>query len=223
MATVGQYLDRCRAQLGKQEQPLRSNHVPGVTDQPGFWDDFWCAMNASVCCRDVGIPLWTAAVAGVIERAQRGLDGWSWGHEPRLGALMCFDFPGGGRTDHVGSGIEAIRDDGQVIDIEGNHNDRCERVVRDPVQYVIGYAYPPFDDDPAPTPPVPPQPQEEPELLIYRRSNDGTDHAGEQWLLGAGAPIYLAEGKWVDQLKSQGVKVLDADARVADQLGLKRP
>lgn len=151
MATAGQLLDQFRSWLGAVERPDGSNHVLGITTR--FWDDAWCAMTCSVCCDAVAIPLWTAAVAGIMERAQNGRDGWSWGHTPRVGAMICFDWGDGGiRTDHVGV-VEAIRPDGMLVTIEGNHRNRCERVVRHPSDDVLGYAYPPLDV-PAPQPPL---------------------------------------------------------------------
>lgn len=160
LANVGLFLDEARSWLGTAEQPMGSNYVPGITDQDGFWNDAWCAMYGSVVCRNVGIPLWTVAVAGIMSTAQNGVDGWQWLDHPVIGAMPCYDWRDGGqRTDHVGGGgIEAIRDDGLLVVIEGNTGDMVKRVVRDPSNFILGFALPPFGVSEPPPPYVDPDP-----------------------------------------------------------------
>jgi len=143
MAGPGVALDEFRKLLGVEEDPRGSNNAPPVTTWYGA-NDLWCAMTCSYVLTHVGIPLKTALVSEIIDKAQAGDDGWSWHSDPQLGDCVCFDFPNtDSATDHVGM-VEAVRGDGTLVTLEGNYQDSCQRVVRDRSN-VIGFARPPWN------------------------------------------------------------------------------
>ncbi|MDQ6839361.1 MAG: peptidoglycan-binding protein [Actinomycetota bacterium] len=143
MPGPGLALDQFRTLLGVAEDPPGSNNAPPVTTWYGA-NDSWCAMTCSYVLTNVGIPLRTALVSEIMNKAQAGDDGWSWHSDPQPGDCVCFDWHDGGMTtDHVGM-VEAVRDDGSLVTLEANYQDSCQRVVRDRSN-VIGFARPPWD------------------------------------------------------------------------------
>jgi len=142
MAGPAVALDEFRTLLGVVEDPVGSNNAPPVTTWFGL-NDAWCAMACSYVLTNVGVPLKTASVAEIMQKAQDGDSGWSWHSDPQVGDCVCFDWHDGGMTtDHVGM-VEAVRADGTLVTLEANYQDSCQRVVRDRSN-VIGFARPPW-------------------------------------------------------------------------------
>lgn len=121
MATAQDVLDVARSQLGVAENPPGSNQVMYAT-WAGIPGRAWC--GAFVCwvldqahALDVPIFVWTPA------GAQAYRDRGRWDHEPSIGDVVFFQWPGVPRICHVGL-VEAVRDDGGVVTIEGNTDER---------------------------------------------------------------------------------------------------
>ena len=117
MATAQDVLRIARSQLGVAEDPPGSNQVlyASWSGIPGL---AWC--GAFVCwvldqagALDIPRFVWTPSGAQAYEDRGR------WDHEPSIGDVVFFTWPGSPRISHVGF-VEAIRDDGAVVTIEGN-------------------------------------------------------------------------------------------------------
>lgn len=117
MATAQDVLQIARSQLGVAESPPGSNQVlyASWAGIPGL---AWC--GAFVCwvldqagALDVPTFVWTPS------GAQAYRDRGRWDHVPSVGDVVFFTWPEVGRICHVGF-VEAVRDDGAVVTIEGN-------------------------------------------------------------------------------------------------------
>lgn len=139
--------------VGIAESPLGSNRTP-IGQEFGWNGVAWCAETQCVALNRLGFPLHDASVAGIMGHAKRGDYGLKWTHVSSRGALACYDFGGRGNPNemHVG-GVRDLLADQWFRAIEGNHNDRCEVVLRD-MKFVMGFAVPPFEDSAVPSPPV---------------------------------------------------------------------
>lgn len=138
--------------LGTTEHPPGSNHnqitvrYNKEVDQIG--DGPWCDMTVTIS----GIDSDTSPVVGKFaytpsHAAWFNKQGaWHYGTSGiRRGAVVFYDWSGSrsiGNIDHVGV-VEHVNGDGTFTVIEGNHNDRCERVVRNST-YVVGYGMPAY-------------------------------------------------------------------------------
>jgi LysM repeat protein len=72
-----------------------------------------------------------------------------WGHTPRVGAVVFFDWNADGEADHVGL-VETVNADGSIGTIEGNSTNPAggrygvfRHTERAP--YILGYGYPAYD------------------------------------------------------------------------------
>lgn len=138
------------------ESPPGSNRTP-IGEEYGWNGVAWCAEAVSVACRRLGFPLHEAAVIRVEGHARAGDWGMGWTRTPTRGAAVCFDFGGRGNPSDMHTGVVSqVLNASQFRTIEGNHHDRCERVLRD-MKFVRGFATFPFEDSV-----VQPQPQPQP-------------------------------------------------------------
>lgn len=130
--------------VGVAENPMGSNRTP-IGEEFGWNGVSWCAETVSVSCRRLGFPLYEAAVIRIEERAKRGDYGLKWTRTPTRGAITCFDFGGHGNPADMHTGVlRDVLENSRFYNIEGNHRDRCEVVLRD-MKFVRGFALPPFD------------------------------------------------------------------------------
>jgi surface antigen len=145
--TVEGVLRAARSQLGITEQPPGSNRVR-YNDWAGVPPGPWCAAFACWALDQGGaldVEKFVYCPYGVTEYAADG----RYGHTPRLGATVFFQWPGEVRACHVGL-VEAIRSDGSIVTIEGNTDDagggsggKVMRHVRR--AFILGYGYPRYD------------------------------------------------------------------------------
>lgn len=116
--TAEDVLTVARSQIGFAEQPPGSNRSPY-----GAWYPMdgqpWCAMFVSWCADRAGaaalIPKHAFTPSGAAWFRERG----QWGSQPRIGAIVYFQWPSMKRIAHVGI-VESVRGDGAVVSIEGN-------------------------------------------------------------------------------------------------------
>lgn len=148
---VDRLLSVARSQLGYTESPTgwtpfgswwAKRHGKPASWALAPWCDMflaWCAHKADLL-PVVGDHAWTIGHASWFKA--RG----QWGHEPRKGAVVFFDW-GGSKDipaiDHVGI-VEAVRDGGRtIVCIEGNTQNRVMRRHRS-LANVAGFGYPAY-------------------------------------------------------------------------------
>lgn len=138
--------------LGMGERPPGSNHneitVRYNKEVEPIGDGPWCDMTVTISGIDshtspvVGKFAYTPSHASWFNKSGR----WHYGTSGiRRGAVVFYDWSGSrsiGNIDHVGL-VEHVYADGTFTAIEGNHNDRCERVVRD-ATFVVGFGAPAY-------------------------------------------------------------------------------
>lgn len=130
--------------VGLTETPPGSNRTP-IGKEFGWDGVAWCAETVSVACKRLGFPLHEAAVAKIEEHARSGHWGMGWTRKPTRASAVCFDFGGRGNWADMHTGVVyEVLNSTQFRTIEGNHHDRCDRVLRD-MKYVRGFATFPFD------------------------------------------------------------------------------
>lgn len=117
MNTAQDVLDVARSQLGVVENPPGSNQVMYATwaGIPGL---AWCGAFVCWCLEKAGaldIPRFVWTPSGAQAYQDRG----RWDRTPTLGDVVFFTWPEAGRICHVGF-VEAVREDGGVVTIEGN-------------------------------------------------------------------------------------------------------
>lgn len=117
MSDVTALLQVARHELGTAESPPGSNRT-----KYGDWYGMsaaWCGMFVSWCAANSGnsdvIPRFSYTPAGAAWFQGRA----SWGHEPRVGAIVFYDVSNVGRISHTGI-VESVRADGSWDAIEGN-------------------------------------------------------------------------------------------------------
>jgi cell wall-associated NlpC family hydrolase len=126
-------LSAAAGELGVQEEPPGSNDGPriaqyraasGAEATPGRW----CAYFVSWAAAQAGAPLGEdgqgyAAVSQIHDWAERTGRLVPPGEPPRPGDLILFG------TEHVGI-VESVGPGDRLTTVEGNHDDRVERVDR---------------------------------------------------------------------------------------------
>lgn len=154
MTTATKVLNIARSQIGYHQ-------MSGERTKYGRWYGMdgvsWCDMfvswvgvmaNARAI---IGKAAYTPAHASWFQSEGR------WGHTPRRGAIVFFNWPNDGvdRIQHVGI-VESVRGDGRIVTIEGNttsgvwgsqsHGGGVYRRVRS-TSLVVGYGYPQYDGE----------------------------------------------------------------------------
>lgn len=176
MTTAEQVLRRARSQLGVAETPPGSNQVL-YCDWYGAKGP-WCAMFVSWCVFEEGLPLAASTVkgfaytpAGAQWFQRRGA--WTTGR-PAPGHIVFYDFPGDDirRISHVGI-VESVDDDGTIVAIEGNTDERGGRTGGQVMRRrrragIVGYGIPDY----APTPSASSSPSLEGELRLGSLGKD---------------------------------------------------
>jgi surface antigen len=153
MTTATRMLNIARSQIGYRAQSGNRNKFGRWYGMDGVsWcDEFisWCAVQAGA--RDiVGKAAYTPAHADWFQKMGR------WGHTPRRGAIVFYNWPDRVfRIQHVGI-VESVRSDGRIVTIEGNtssgfggsqsNGGGVFRRVRSTV-CVVGYGYPQYDGE----------------------------------------------------------------------------
>jgi hypothetical protein len=154
MGTTAGMLAAARSDLGYREGPGNDTKFGdwyGLPHQP------WCDMAVSYWAAESGNGLavgkfaWTPAHAHWF--AQQG----RFGRQPHTGDIVFFAWSGPtsiDAIDHVGV-IEAVRDDGSLVTLEGNSDDMVARHVRRAC--IVGYGHPAYSagSGPVQAPPWP--------------------------------------------------------------------
>lgn len=150
MTTSTKVLNIARSQLGYRAGRLNYSKFNRWYGMPGSWCDMfvsWVAVTANA--RDIiGRSAYTPTHAQWFQHIGR------WGHTPRRGAIVFFDWPADRvhRIQHVGI-VESVRRDGRIVTIEGNtssgwggsqsNGGGVYRRVRSQ-SLVVGYGYPAY-------------------------------------------------------------------------------
>ncbi|MEU7855275.1 CHAP domain-containing protein [Nonomuraea sp. NPDC049141] len=122
--------------------------------KPAAWATAaWCDMFISWAADQVGLSAVVGDSAWTPGHAEWFKDRGQWGHTPRRGAIVFFDWHGSKNIpaiDHVGI-VEAVRPNGTIVTIEGNTLNQVKR--RERSGLVAGYGYPAYSGTaPAPKP-----------------------------------------------------------------------
>ncbi len=160
MTTQVDVLNRARSWIGTKEQPLGSNHVPGVTDWYGIGNGPWCAMWLSRVFFDAGLPL-PATIAKGFAYCPSGVswfkrqNRWKTSN-PQPGDVVFYQWPGSDRAEHIGI-VEGVNGDGSISAIEANTNTQGSAeglyVMRQTrKRFILGYGVPSFDGSSIPAP-----------------------------------------------------------------------
>lgn len=148
----------CRSQLGEGEHPAGSNHNKYSTWY-GIGDGPWCDMFQGWCDEQAGGDGWlkkAGKYAYTPDHANFYYKNDRWGHKPRVGALVFYDWNGGSKIsgiDHI-ERVESVNSDGSFYAIGGNVSNKVKRTRRS-MQFVVGFGYPPYNTsvpDPGPDP-----------------------------------------------------------------------
>lgn len=194
------------------EIPLGSNRTR-VGVEYGWNGVSWCAESISIACNRLGFPLHEAAVARIEAHARAGDWGMGWTREVTVASAVCLDFGGRGNWSDMHTGLVTRRLNAtQFRTIEGNHHDRCERVIRD-MKFVRGFATFPFDGAVI-VPPAPPQPTPQPinqqedsnlvaNLPTLQRGSNGQAVKNLQGLLKAANRPLDIDGDFGEQTETQ--------------------
>lgn len=147
MNTAQDVLNAARSKLGVREDPPGSNKVEFNTWAlvvPGPW----CAAFVSWALSAGGaldVPKFVYCPTGVNAYKAAG----RFGSQPRVGAVVFFQWPGIDRPCHVGL-VEAIQADGSIVTVEGNTDvagggsgGQVMRHVRR--GNIVGYGYPNYE------------------------------------------------------------------------------
>jgi hypothetical protein len=178
MATKEKMLAIARSQLGYTEgsgNRTKYGKWYGVPASP------WCDMFVSWCAAQAGATSIVGKFSYTPSHAAWFKKKGRWGHTPKPGALVFFNWPDGvNRIQHVEI-VEAVRADGRIVTIGGNVGNQVKRCVRS-TKYVAGYGYPAYATPPRPpaakppvkkptTKPKPPVKKPEPPKHVYARVN----------------------------------------------------
>jgi len=140
------FIDTMEAFIGTKEYPPGSNRT-SVGVEFGWNGVAWCAETVSCACARLGFPLHEAAVINIERHAKRGDWGMGWTSVPTRGAAVCFDFGGRGNWGDMHTGVVTeVLSATRFRTIEGNYQNRCDRVLRD-TKYVRGFATFPFESE----------------------------------------------------------------------------
>jgi hypothetical protein len=211
VATRGEFLAWCAAQVGTREDPVGSNQQRYAA-LAGHANGFaWCSTFLVAGARLTGLRLpdgaesaWTPSVEAAFKRAGR------LGRVPKVGAFAFVYFPSLGRVAHVGVvwKVEA----GQVRLIEGNTNQHGGREGIEVAKRIrpIGrrtgevgirsYGYPAYAAAPKPVQPVPvpvpvPQPEEDEMKAVFVTPRKGEERPGDELLVVSAAGVQVVESK----------------------------
>lgn len=198
MATADDLLSVARSYLG--EGPDRfTGWYPAAPTTP------WCCIFVSYCASQVGIPTHDAWVSGLFDR-MRSEGRTRAPRDAQPGDYVAFDYDGGGPRayDHVAI-VESVDDRG-IVAINGNWQNRVQRVLHrwDQPGFSGGIAEiarPPFSSPD-------PSPEEDDEmksvLLVDRR------HSPAPVYHAAGnTKVWLSEQEQVDAMRFLGAEMID--------------
>jgi len=172
---IAAVLNVLRKALGTSEHPAGSNSNFIVAwyneNVEAIGEGAWCEMTntwskwvagAKVIKKGRAMTTWAAG------DAQKGVNGssWHWGTKGmRAGDEVYYDWAGAkgnaAFVDHTGT-VEHVFGDGTFHVLEGNYNDKLQRVHRDS-KYVVGYTRLDWSRISVAAPPLPPKP---PVLLV---------------------------------------------------------
>lgn len=143
---LDEFINTMESFIGVKEIPPGSN-ITAVGSEFGWNGVAWCAETVSVACNRLHFPLHEAAVINIERRARAGDWGMKWSSVPIRGSAVCFDFGGRGRPADMHTGVVTeVLSTTRFRTIEGNYQNRCDRVLRD-TKFVRGFATFPFESE----------------------------------------------------------------------------
>ncbi|WP_214413074.1 CHAP domain-containing protein [Sphaerisporangium fuscum] len=137
-----------RTQLGYSEQAggytkFGSWYGKTVEFDSDYSAQPWCDMFLSWGAHSLGYDKWFGQFAYTVDHAKWFIEKGAWGHAPKPGAVVFFDWGGSEVVDNIDHvGLVTSVDGDTIHTIEGNVDGQYVREkVRDQ-SYVVGYGYP---------------------------------------------------------------------------------
>lgn len=201
MTTAAHVLSVARSQLGTRETRSGWTKYGAWYNKPGFEFAPWCDMFVSWCAVQAGAADIIGRFAYTPSHAEWFRSHGRWGHMPRVGAIVFYDWSGTeniSAIDHVGF-VEARRSDGTIVTIEGNTSNAVMRRVRSTAN-VAGYGYPAYAD--VSSKPSPSKPTDDwlgvivSSLPTIRRGDTGAVVRTAQGLLCARVHTLMIDGEF---------------------------
>jgi hypothetical protein len=207
VATRGEFLAWCAAQVGTREDPIGSNRTRYAALAGHINGAAWCATFLTAAARVTELQLpdgagsaWTPSMESAFKRAGR------LGRVPKTGAFAFVYFPSLGRVAHVGV-VWKVEGD-RVFLIEGNTNavggregievaKRIRPIGRRTGEVGIrSYGYPAYAAAPKPVQPVPvPNPEEDEMKAVFVTPRKGEERPGDELLVVSAAGVHVVESK----------------------------
>ncbi|MFI7150810.1 CHAP domain-containing protein [Nonomuraea sp. NPDC050022] len=142
------YIDLLESQLGyseKADEYTKFGHWYGknVEFDADYTSAPWCDMYLSWAAHKLGYQDWIGQFAWTVQHAEWFKEQGAWGHKPKPGALVFYDWSGSNdidAIDHVGL-VTKVEGD-KIFTIEGNIDGGVAKRKERDTSKVVGYGYP---------------------------------------------------------------------------------
>ncbi|MEU7746326.1 CHAP domain-containing protein [Nonomuraea sp. NPDC049158] len=142
------YIDLLESQLGyseKADEYTKFGHWYGknVEFDADYTSAPWCDMYLSWAAHKLGYQDWIGQFAWTVSHAEWFKEQGAWGHQPKPGALVFYDWSGSNdidAIDHVGL-VTKVEGD-TIFTIEGNIDGGVAKRKERDTSKVVGYGYP---------------------------------------------------------------------------------
>ncbi|MEV6156037.1 CHAP domain-containing protein [Nonomuraea sp. NPDC052129] len=142
------YIDLLESQLGYSEKAdayTKFGHWYGknVEFDADYSSAPWCDMYLSWAAHKLGYQDWIGQFAWTVSHAEWFKEQGAWGHKPKPGALVFYDWSGSNdidAIDHVGL-VTKVEGD-KIFTIEGNIDGGVAKRKERDTSKVVGYGYP---------------------------------------------------------------------------------
>ncbi|WP_433511315.1 CHAP domain-containing protein [Nonomuraea sp. CA-143628] len=142
------YIDLLESQLGyseKADEYTKFGHWYGknVEFDADYTSAPWCDMYLSWAAHKLGYQDWIGQFAWTVQHAEWFKEQGAWGHKPKPGALVFYDWSGSNdidAIDHVGV-VTRVEGD-KIFTIEGNIDGGVAKRKERDTSKVVGYGYP---------------------------------------------------------------------------------
>jgi hypothetical protein len=151
--SVDRVLSIAQSQVGEGEHPPFSNHnkftVWYNANVAHIGDGAWCDMFVTWVGSQAGESHAVGRFAYCPSHVAWFKANGRWGHTPRKGAVVFFDWNGDGTADHVGF-VKAVNGS-SITTLEGNSGNTGGGLVREVSRsgFILGYGYPPYSSAPS--------------------------------------------------------------------------
>lgn len=137
-----EFLAECKSYLGYRE---KGDNYTIFGEWIGHNPGQWCDSFLSYCAHQVHASDTIGKFSNTVAHAEWFAGNGRFGHTPRVGAIVFYDWNKSGRIDNIthAGALEALTVDNYAQAIEGNTGDMVARRLRN-LAYVVGYGYPQY-------------------------------------------------------------------------------